>query len=76
LHGRLTEQLWCAGAADGQALLSEFEGLLIKKSQEVAQLNEGSTIFLVGMMASGKSTVGRVLADALGYSFFDRYMVL
>ncbi|KAG0592072.1 hypothetical protein M758_1G198100 [Ceratodon purpureus] len=60
-----------SGAADGQALLSNFEGLLKKKSEEVVELNEGSTIFLVGMMASGKSTVGRVLADALGYSFFD-----
>jgi len=58
---------------DGLALLSQFEELLTQKSQEVGQLNEGTTIFLVGMMASGKSTVGRVLADALGYTFFDRY---
>ena len=76
MYGRLIQLPCCVGAADGQALLSNFEGLLKKKSEEVVELNEGSTIFLVGMMASGKSTVGRVLADALGYSFFDRYMAL
>lgn len=58
--------------ADGLALLSKFEGLLTQTSQDVAKLNDGATIFLVGMMASGKSTVGRVLADALNYKFFDR----
>lgn len=61
-----------SGAVDGGlAVLSEFEELLTQKSQEVAQLNEGTTIFLVGMMASGKSTIGRILADALSYAFFD-----
>lgn len=60
-----------SGAVDGLALLSEFEGLLPRMCQEVAKLNDGSTIFLVGMMASGKSTVGRVLSDSLGYTFFD-----
>lgn len=69
--------LCCAGAVDGGlAVLSEFEELLTQKSQEVAQLNEGTTIFLVGMMASGKSTIGRILADALSYAFFDRYITL
>lgn len=56
----------------GLELLSVFEGQLAQKSQDVAKLNDGTTIFLVGMMASGKSTVGRVLADALDYKFFDR----
>ena len=28
-------------------------------------------LYVVGFMASGKSTVGRHLADALGWSFFD-----
>jgi shikimate kinase len=28
-------------------------------------------IYLVGFMASGKTTVGRILADRLGWSFFD-----
>jgi len=60
-----------SGAVDGLALLSEFEGLLPQTCEEVTKLNDGSTIFLVGMMASGKSTVGRVLSDSLGYTFFD-----
>ncbi|MDY6786376.1 MAG: shikimate kinase [Cyanobacteriota bacterium] len=32
---------------------------------------QGLNIFLVGMMGSGKSSVGRVLAEKLGYRFFD-----
>jgi shikimate kinase len=32
---------------------------------------QGLSIFLVGMMGSGKSSVGRVLAEKLGYRFFD-----
>ncbi len=30
-----------------------------------------SAIFLIGMMASGKSTVGRCIAEKLGWDFFD-----
>ena len=30
-----------------------------------------TSIFLIGMMASGKSTVGRCLAEKLGWDFFD-----
>ena len=26
------------------------------------------------MMGSGKSTVGKILAEVLGYSFFDRFV--
>ena len=31
----------------------------------------GTAIYLVGMMGSGKSTVGRLLAETLQYRFFD-----
>ncbi|GBG68413.1 hypothetical protein CBR_g2957 [Chara braunii] len=46
--------------------------VLIKQEADavVASL-KGSSIYLIGMMGSGKSTVGPILADALGYYFFD-----
>lgn len=31
----------------------------------------GCSIFLIGMMGSGKSTAGRMLANSLKYAFFD-----
>lgn len=29
-----------------------------------------------GMMGSGKTTVGKILSEVLGYSFFDRFVFL
>ncbi len=37
---------------------------------------EGLNIYLVGMMGAGKSSVGRPLAEALGYRFIDADSVL
>jgi shikimate kinase len=31
----------------------------------------GTSLYLVGIMGSGKSTVGKLLSQALGYYFFD-----
>ncbi|OVA08103.1 Shikimate kinase/Threonine synthase-like 1 [Macleaya cordata] len=45
--------------------------ILKKKAQEVAPYLSGRCIYLVGMMGSGKTTVGKILAEVLGYSFFD-----
>ena len=45
--------------------------LLKRKSEEVLFQLNGRCIYLVGMMGSGKSTVGKILAEVLGYSFFD-----
>lgn len=36
-----------------------------------AQTKTPTSIFLIGMMASGKSTVGRCLAEKLDWDFFD-----
>ncbi|WP_348539881.1 MULTISPECIES: shikimate kinase [Spirulina sp. CCY15215] len=35
------------------------------------QLLHGTSIFLVGMMGTGKTTLGQLLAGRLGYRFFD-----
>ncbi|XP_047323330.1 shikimate kinase, chloroplastic-like [Impatiens glandulifera] len=45
--------------------------ILKSKSEEIEQVLDGQCVYLVGMMGSGKTTVGKVLADALGYSFID-----
>lgn len=48
------------------------EGLLLKnKSKEIEPYLNGRSIYLVGMMGSGKTTVGKILAQVLSYSFFD-----
>ncbi|XP_062157599.1 shikimate kinase 1, chloroplastic-like [Alnus glutinosa] len=63
----------------GNSYASFDEDWLLKnKSQEVTSYLNGRSIFLVGMMGSGKTTVGRILSEALGYSFTDsdRYVEL
>ncbi|XP_051141492.1 shikimate kinase, chloroplastic-like [Andrographis paniculata] len=45
--------------------------IMKKKSEEIQRFLNGRCIYLVGMMGSGKTTVGKVLAEALGYSFYD-----
>ncbi|KAM0884737.1 hypothetical protein ACQ4PT_030785 [Festuca glaucescens] len=48
------------------------EALLLKsKAEQVLFELNGRCIYLVGMMGSGKSTVGKILAEVLGYSYFD-----
>jgi shikimate kinase len=32
---------------------------------------QGTSLYLIGMMGSGKTTIGRLLADRLSYQFFD-----
>nr|GME14047.1 shikimate kinase, chloroplastic [Ipomoea batatas] len=45
--------------------------VLKSKSEEIEPYLSGRCIYLVGMMGSGKTTVGRIIAEALGYTFFD-----
>jgi len=45
--------------------------ILQQKAQDVLPYLDGRCIYLVGMMGSGKTTVGKILAEVLGYSFFD-----
>lgn len=50
----------------------ELKASILKElGDELSPKLENSSIFLVGMMGSGKSTVGRVLAEALNYTFVD-----
>lgn len=39
-------------------------------------LLKGVNLFLIGMMGSGKSTVGKILAERLSYRFFDTDAVI
>jgi shikimate kinase len=43
----------------------------LSKLQMTDDIIKGVSLYLVGMMGSGKSTVGRLLAERLGYGFFD-----
>ncbi|KAG8383441.1 hypothetical protein BUALT_Bualt04G0013600 [Buddleja alternifolia] len=53
-------------------LATDDESEIIKnKSEEIEPYLNGRCIYLVGMMGSGKTTVGKVLSEALGYSFYD-----
>ncbi|CAH9092084.1 unnamed protein product [Cuscuta europaea] len=45
--------------------------VLKSKSGEILPYLSGRCIYLVGMMGSGKTTVGRIIAEALNYTFFD-----
>ncbi|KAL5215347.1 hypothetical protein ABZP36_004499 [Zizania latifolia] len=55
-----------------KAYYSADEALILKqKAEDVNPYLNERCIYLVGMMGSGKTTVGKILAEVLGYSFFD-----
>ncbi|PQP93081.1 shikimate kinase chloroplastic [Prunus yedoensis var. nudiflora] len=48
------------------------ESLVLKnKAQAIEPYLNGRCIYLVGMMGSGKTTVGKILSQAINYSFID-----
>ncbi|KAK7247491.1 hypothetical protein RIF29_42374 [Crotalaria pallida] len=49
----------------------EEELILKTKLQEIEPYLNGRCIYLVGMMGSGKTTVGKIMSQVLGYSFCD-----
>ncbi|XP_058731445.1 shikimate kinase 1, chloroplastic [Vicia villosa] len=49
----------------------EEELILKKKSQQIRPYLNGRCIYVVGMMGSGKTTVGKIMSQALSYSFCD-----
>ncbi|GBF89384.1 shikimate, chloroplastic [Raphidocelis subcapitata] len=70
-----------AAASDEEPPMSEEERLSvdfdylsnkIKDTTDVLDPElKGCSIYIIGMMGSGKSTVGRMLANTLRYAFFD-----
>ncbi|CAD6259366.1 unnamed protein product [Miscanthus lutarioriparius] len=59
-------------AGTGKVHYSADEALILQqKAQDVLPYLDGRCVYLVGMMGSGKTTVGKILAEVLGYSFFD-----
>lgn len=64
-----------SGEIGGEDRLQQDYGLLSDKfeelSAEVVEGLAGTSVYLVGMMGSGKSTVGKMLANILKYCFFD-----
>ncbi len=43
----------------------------IMSTSNLAVNLQGTSLYLIGMMGSGKTTIGGLLADRLGYQFFD-----
>lgn len=66
--------LRCAAqsAGTGKTHYSADDALILQqKAQDVLPYLDGRCVYLVGMMGSGKTTVGKILSEVLGYSFFD-----
>ncbi|KAJ4812830.1 Shikimate kinase [Rhynchospora pubera] len=57
----------------GTEIHNSFDDALVlkRKAQDVLPYLNERCIYLVGMMGSGKTTVGKILSEVLGYSFFD-----
>ncbi|CAK9137409.1 unnamed protein product [Ilex paraguariensis] len=79
LHRPVTLKVSCsaqnipASLLESESFPASFDEAMILKDklEEIEPYLSGRCIYLVGMMGSGKTTVGRILSEALGYSFFD-----
>nr|AXX71274.1 shikimate kinase [Echinacea purpurea] len=60
-----------ASVLESGTFTTEEDLALKKKSEEIEPCLSGRCIYLVGMMGSGKTTIGQILSEVLGYSFFD-----
>jgi len=62
-----------ASSAESQNFNASVDEALIlkRKAEDITSFLNGRCIYLVGMMGSGKTTVGKILSEVLGYSFFD-----
>ncbi|KAF8651320.1 hypothetical protein HU200_063576 [Digitaria exilis] len=69
---KLTASCCKKSAGTEKVHYSADEALILQqKAQDVLPYLDGRCVYLVGMMGSGKTTVGKILAEVLGYSFFD-----
>ncbi len=48
----------------------------ISAVDSVSEQLQGLNLYLIGMMGAGKTTVGKILAEKLGYRFFDTDAVI
>ncbi|VVB02468.1 unnamed protein product [Arabis nemorensis] len=65
-------QLFLRGSSTHHGLIgASLRGSLLRKAEEVKPYLNGRSMYLVGMMGSGKTTVGKLMAKVLGYSFYD-----
>ncbi|WOK91603.1 shikimate kinase 3, chloroplastic isoform X1 [Canna indica] len=72
-HAELKISCCCKKNTGSDNFHNSVDGALVlkRKSEDVLPYLNGRCIYLVGMMGSGKSTVGKILSEVLGYSFFD-----
>ncbi|PPR83072.1 hypothetical protein GOBAR_AA37648 [Gossypium barbadense] len=67
-----TTQILTSTIETGSVHAPYDEALVLKnKSLEVEPYLNGHSIYLVGLMGSGKTTVGKILSNVLSYSFCD-----
>lgn len=70
--GSATKTRLRARAVPARVLEPEETTRLQQKFDGLVEALHGSSIYLVGMMGSGKSTVGKGIAEVMGYYYFDR----
>eukprot|EP00640_Fibrocapsa_japonica_P003619 CAMPEP_0113943466 /NCGR_PEP_ID=MMETSP1339-20121228/24642_1 /TAXON_ID=94617 /ORGANISM="Fibrocapsa japonica" /LENGTH=297 /DNA_ID=CAMNT_0000948347 /DNA_START=19 /DNA_END=912 /DNA_ORIENTATION=+ /assembly_acc=CAM_ASM_000762 len=59
-------------SAEGEDMFDNVQGMVDFQAFELLQNLKGTTMYLVGMMGSGKTSVGKCLTGKLqGYSFLD-----
>ncbi|KAI3699063.1 hypothetical protein L2E82_43069 [Cichorium intybus] len=71
LKASCTSQNSPASLLKSETFITEEDLLLKEKSEEIKPCLSGRCIYLVGMMGSGKTTIGQILSEVLDYSFFD-----
>jgi shikimate kinase len=57
--------------SEGRKFPLEEELILKNRSQQIQPYLNGRCVYVVGMMGSGKTTVGKIMSQALNYSFCD-----